>query len=301
MPLNSSTSTAEDGTASSVRNYSQSAGCSTEQILTPVSIRKLKSPSDATPGFRPAFSSMNEQGNFGGAQVSAVGPTVHELDPYFTTVFGDDGTSFISNCDYNVVIADPATDTNLKKNQQRTNIEGVRTQALRGPMILSGWGFDIGDMPAPASSDNPFMFDPNMINQRSYWKTGPVHLMWDDQRQVWCGGNQMVCGKLDGRIEAPESIDEPTSFLVKVFRRDPRTQGNMPGVSVKLSDRTLGESIRVVNRDSSLEYDGNEEVFCICVKINYEWLPIWVGCPGGGGSSSSGGGGGTTPFSSPFV
>lgn len=283
MVVNSSTSTAEDGTASSARNYSQSAGCSTEQILTPVSIKKIKSSSDATPGFRPAFSSENEQGNFGGQRISSVGPTVHELDPYFTTVFGDDGTTFITNCDYNVVIADPATDTNLKKNEQRVNIQGVRTQAFRGPMILSGWGFDIGDMPIPAQNDNPFVFDSNMINQRSYWKTGPVHLMWDDQRQVWCGGNQILCGIVSGDITAPDSPEKPTSFTVKVFRRNPQGTATIPGISVAVSDIKLNETITVVNRDPSLEHSSSpnnpDEVFCICVRINYEWLPIWVGCP----------------------
>ena len=73
MAVQTSGSTAEDGTASSVRNFSQSAGCSTEQILTPVSIKKLKSSSDPTPGFRPAFSSMNEDGNFGGTAA------IHEM------------------------------------------------------------------------------------------------------------------------------------------------------------------------------------------------------------------------------
>ena len=156
-------------------------------------------------------------------------------------------------------------------------------------MILSGWGFDIGDMPTPAMSDNPFMFDPNMINQRSYWKTGPVHLMWDDQRQVWCGGYQMVCGVLaeskqgtnqPNDIVAPESPDRPTSFEVKLLRRDSRLPGSLPGVSVNLTG-SLDEVITVVNRDPTLDYSGDEpnKVFCICVRINYEWLPIWVSCP----------------------
>ena len=149
-------------------------------------------------------------------------------------------------------------------------------------MILSGWGFDIGDMPIPATSNNPFMFDPNMINQRSYWKTGPVHLMWDDQRQVWCGGNQMVCGTLagDGIIEAPEQYEKPTSFTVRILRRNPNQSGFLPGISVGL-DYPLGETIEVVNRDTTLEYDGEDaaNIFCVCVRINYEWLPVWVSCP----------------------
>lgn len=120
-----------------------------------------------------------------------------------------------------------------------------------------------------------------MINQRSYWKTGPVHLMWDDQRQVWCGGNQMVCGTLSGKIEAPSDPNNPTSFVVNLLRRDSRQAGSKPGVSVKLIPLPYPETIEVVNRDPTLDYSGDEsgKVFCICVRINYEWLPIWVSCP----------------------
>ena len=41
--------------------------------------------------------------------------------------------------------------------------------------------------------------------------------MWDDQRQVWCGGNQMVCGTLSGKIEAPSDPNNPTSFVVNLL------------------------------------------------------------------------------------
>lgn len=92
----------------------------------------------------------------------------------------------------------------------------------------------------------------------------------------------MLCGILRGRIRAPETPLEPTSFTVEVFRRDvTQGQGNIPGVSVAVESTILNETIEVVNRDPSLEYDGqnSENVFCVCVKINYEWIPIWVGCP----------------------
>lgn len=287
MVVNSSTSTAEDGTASSVRNYSQSAGCSTEQILTPVSIKKIKTSSDATPGFRPAYSSANETGPFGGQGVGSVGPTIHELDPYFTNILGENGgmSNFFLTCDYNVIISDPSTDTNLKKNANRNSTEGVRTQALRGPLILSGWGFDIGDMPVPSNPDNMYTFDSNLASQRSYWKTGPVHLMWDDQRQVWCGGHQIVCGTLGGNglIEAPRYVDEPTTFVVEVMRRDHPSYSWIPNISAPLS-YPLGETITVVNRDPGLSFRptsqaNNYSVFVIAIRLNYEWLPLYVGCP----------------------
>ena len=41
-----------------------------------------------------------------------------------------------------------------------------------------------------------------------------------------------------------------------------------------------GETITVKNRDPSLEQAKIEnQIFCMAIKINYEWLPLWVGCP----------------------
>lgn len=275
MVVEVATSTASDATAASLSNFSQSAGCSMEQIFTPVSIRK--GGVGPTPGFRPPASPLNATGPYSGG----VGPTINELNPYFPTIFGDNGTAFISYCDYNVVVSEPASDLNLKKNIARQAISTVRTQGLRGPLILSGWGFGLDDLPVPSMANNPLLFDPNLVNQRSYWKTGPVHLMWDDQRQVWAGGHQIVCGILADQISAPTDPKQPTSFSIRVFRRNPARSGNISGVSVDLQEAVLSEFIQVVNRDPSLTYDGNEphKVFVIAIRLNYEWLPLWVGCP----------------------
>ena len=93
----------------------------------------------------------------------------------------------------------------------------------------------------------------------------------------------MVCGVLASNITAPDNPKDPTSFEVKLFRRDSRERGKLSGISVHVDETILREKIKVVNRDPSLEFSGNSSdqngVFCICVKINYEWLPIWVGCP----------------------
>lgn len=276
MTVEVASSTASDATAASLSNFSQSAGCSMEQVFTPVSIQK--GGVGPTPGFRPPFPSYNQDGAFLGG---SVGPTIAELNPYFPNIFADDGTAFISNCDYNVVVSEPATDLNLKKNTARQSVSTVRTQGLRGPLILSGWGFGLDDLPHPYNTDNPWSFNPNLVNQRSYWKTGPVHLMWDDQRQVWAGGHQVLCGTLVDTIEAPDDPIVPTTFAISVFRRDPTEAGEYDGISSSLSPGILNESIDVVNRDPSLSYDGDEpdKVFVIAIRLNYEWLPLWVGCP----------------------
>ena len=287
MVVEVASSTASDATSASIENFSQSAGCSMEQIFTPINIPKFnllitqegyEGGGFPTPGFRPPYPAFNQNGPFAGDHV---GPTISELDPYFSSIFGDNGTAFISNCDYNVVVCEPSDDLNLKKNSFRLAIDTVRIQALRGPLILSGWGFALDDTPVPKNVSNPWSFDPNLVNQRSYWKTGPVHLMWDEQRQVWAGGHQVVCGVLVDTIEAPDDPISPTTFAVSVFRRDPSEVGEYAGISSSLSTALLGEVIDVVNRDPSLSYDGNEpdKVFVIAIRLNYEWLPLWVGCP----------------------
>ena len=329
MVVESSSSTATDATASAARNFSQSAGCSMEQIFTPIAI--VKGQISPTPGFAPPYIPQNEDGPFGKIIPSSysppanktedfssddlasaflgsvpavgeveeenqiptngsVGPTIHELNPYFPRIFGDDGTSFIANNDYNVLVHDGTPDLNLKKNPQRPFVQSIRTQALRGPLILSGWGFDIADLPVPNMND--YQFNPNMINQRSYWKTGPVHLMWDDQRQVWAGCYQVVCGYLsdddedDGTIEAPTDPLFPTVFKVKVLRRTSAGSGIIyTGGEYSILSDTLGEKITCVNRDINLSFEGEDpkKVFVVAIRINYEWVPLWVSVEGGGG------------------
>ena len=55
-------------------------------------------------------------------------------------------------------------------------------------------------------------------------------------------------------------------------------------------DDTLGETITLRNRDNSLEQLATEfnadsgettdlNVYVIAMRINYEWRPLWVGCP----------------------
>lgn len=309
--------------------YNTSAGCSMEQIFTPVSIVANMDGQEETPGFRPNFEETNSRGPFGlpaggSSTGGGVGPTVRELNPYYPNIFN---SPMLAESDYNCMTTfktrsymnqqtqqfqpgESADDMNIHKLDQLP--EMIRTQGLRAPMILSGWGFGLDGLPVPNGvvndgqtvSGNPTEFDPKLKNQRSYWKTGPVDLRWDDQRQVWSGGPQILCGYLlEGeKITKPKAIDKPTAFIINVLRRNSTIQGYLydeggqevsgsEGYSVHLTD-SLQEKVSVINRDPSLEYTGNEasKVFVICIRLNYEWLPLWVGCPtdtGGGSSSSS--------------
>ena len=296
---NSSAGNANIGVRAGQGTFSQASGCSMEQIFSPIEI--TKDLTSRTPGMRQPSNSTYERGPFGLAEgptgsedEGGVGPTSYELNPYFPNIFGADGkTQWISNADYNTVVCDELSDLNLKLNNNRSEAYRLRTQGLRGPLMLSGWGFGINDLPANHGQDRR-NFIPNIVNQRSYWKTGPVDLRWDDERQVWTGNpHQIVVGYLcnyDGNTSNPtpqiypaQNVKSGSGFFMRVLREN--NQGSL--------DETVGEVVQVVNRDSSLEYDGDEpeRVFIVAVRVNYEYVPLWVGCPDKIETSSSSSGG----------
>jgi hypothetical protein len=111
--------------------------------------------------------------------------------------------------------------------------------------------------------------------------------MWDDERKVWAGGHQLIQGIAIEDITAPDSPSDPTYFWVEIYRKGWE----------KLPDTT--EKVKCVNRDPSLEQKNVEgKVYVVASRINYEWVPIWVGCPQEDEDSSSSSGGGSTYGSS---
>jgi len=265
--IDAAMSQAEDATAAIYRNLESSAGCSVEQIFTPLAISK--SGDSIQPGFRPNVNIGNDQGLF---SQQSVGPTIRELNPYFAIniIQGDsDGSAFFQNCDYKAVVMFPATDLSREKTDL-TVVQEVRTNGLRTPMILSGWGFDLCDTPVPYVTEGEKRgFDINLVNDRRYWKTGPLHVMWDEERQVWSGGPQIVVGEAR-TFNGGGDVDNPTQFTVKLKRA-----GNSPATLTE-----YGEEILCKNRDPNLTIDVGQWV--VAARINYEWIAIQAG---GGGSS----------------
>ncbi len=266
----------------------QQYGCSDEQIFSPVQISQSNWGWDggwtSGPSFESAWSrSWGESGDFG---PGVVGPTVEELNPYYSNVLDNffDGLDFVQ-----VVNNSYGNDLDIRKLDNDPST--VYTAGLRGPLILSGWGYDIADRPVP-SSDNE-THDEDMQGDRSTWKSGPVNLQWDEERKVWQGGPQIVCGTVLGPIRAPTGPCSPTSFRVRLLRLQGTNSTYGSVTAKKLSkndDYFYGsncEEITVTNRDPSLEeVSNNGMIFCIAVRINYEWLPIWIGCPDAGGGST---------------
>lgn len=66
----------------------------------------------------------------------------------------------------------------------------VRAFALRGPLVMTGWGYDTAGKPVPNSNPNSptAQFDSDYLSDPSLWKTGPVDIRWDHNRKVWVAG-----------------------------------------------------------------------------------------------------------------
>lgn len=265
LRLDAAFSKADDATAAVNSHYGNSAGCSVEQIFTPLEIRKVGDSNQ--PGFRTPVNIGNDSGLFG--PDGNVGPTNYELNPYFpkrVASSNDDGTIFFSNCDYNAVVMDPADDISLAKNTYRNAVHTVRTKGLRTPMLLSGWGFDLCDTPVPYVANGEMRaFDTNLVNDRRYWKTGPLAVMWDEERQVWSGGPQILVGTATSSSTVG-STDNPGGFTMGVLRA---------GNSARTLTDGYGESITCRVRDPNLSIATGDWV--VAARINYEWIPIQAG------------------------
>ena len=293
-----STSDLNMATFAAVANYDSLAINSQEQMFSVTQINKDKfAQSSFFPHFEGSYD-WDTGGLFGG--YGCVGPTNQELDPYFSAIFDEDGTTFFREVDYEIVTTEDsdgfAEDLHIDKLQHRDVVQRVRTSALRAPVILSGWGFDLGDRPVPRAGVTPpeiFQFDRGAAINRGLWKSGPLAVQWDDERKVWAGGPQIVCGIVvkdgpnEGDIKAPKNPCEPTSFVVQILRKseDFDGEGREPSqhsvISNDLDVRSNGlDRITVFNRDPSLEQDYvKNAMFVIAIRLNYEWLPLWVGCP----------------------
>jgi len=289
-----SVANATDAAAQVAQAPKNVSASSMEQLFSPVLIRRgrPRNASDKLSAFENPNDTIQSCGPFAGDHV---GPTRAELDPYFTNVLDGDDATFMKENDYQMVNNEVrAGNQGLEEpdlNQRKTSrhFDSVTVTHFRGPMVLSGWGFDHADQPVPQFVDldvpkgvPQYQFDTAFANDRGSWKSGPIDLKWDKQRKVWGAGHHMLIGVADEDIVAPVNPCLPTYFKMKVLRRDLPEDQEFD--TQALSNARLNEVVKLTNRDPSLEQElVLNKVFVMAVRINYEWLPVWVGCPAGDG------------------
>jgi hypothetical protein len=83
----------------------------------------------------------------------------------------------------------------------------VKSIALKGPLVVAGWGYNIDGNPVPANPDDSSEFMEDHRKRMDQWKCGPVDLRWDDSRKVWAagGGNNIIFGRCVNNLYANSS------------------------------------------------------------------------------------------------
>lgn len=193
-----------------------------------------------------------ESGRYYGGAVS---PTSYDLDPYF----------YFNANDFSIVAKDvPSTgkNYNIKKDPVQNQ---VRTMGFKGPMLLSGWGYDVCGLPVPNAVGSgivsgEYKFHEKTAEERQRWKTGPVDLRWHGKRKTWVGGHEILEGRLI------EDLNGEGTAKMQVFRK----------IEDGEFQNLYNEVLTVTSRDPSLT--ASSGTYCMVVDINYEWRPIWVGC-----------------------
>lgn len=140
--------------------------------------------------FRPFSTDSSHSGMAKYVEVSATynhALTVSNLDPFQS---GNDIQVLLSsdiatdNSDLETILQD--VDLNNYNGSGVINPNKQRPIALRGPLILSSWGWSVDDGPTPnTSSDYSGGYVDDYLNKSNLWATGPVELLWDGERGVW--------------------------------------------------------------------------------------------------------------------
>jgi len=102
--------------------------------------------------------------------------------------------------------------------RHKVETTGIRSVALRSPLILSGWGYDTEGNAVPASGGS---MHPEATRNPNIWKTGPLDARWDNDRKVWAAGGG---GTSAFYLSKVTNVYNPTSFSFEVDRSRTRDQ-----------------------------------------------------------------------------
>jgi hypothetical protein len=190
----------------------------------------------------------------------APSPTREDIDPFSTG--HDVGV---------VVYGDEPPET---ANFDDLDADKQRPMCIKGPVMIGGFGESVDGFPIPNENGDTYPLSAEYIDSHKkrmdLWKIGPLAAEWDDERKVWSGGVMMRSGLATG-ISAPSALGKVTNFALDVYKKIDGNKGDDAWDTT-----TFSETLTCYNRDPTLEVD--DTVFCIVAYINYEWIPVWVGC-----------------------
>jgi hypothetical protein len=172
-------------------DYANKHYMSLEGLLRPITVdwnEPLDSEDNARtnmPAFPPAIGDQN----------NSIKWDKFSLNPYMNLgIKTPDSPLGNNNCGHDIEYV--ARDEELQGNLNIRNLdeygESYRTFGLRGPMLLTAWGADVDGKPVPNEADEEGFegdrtdkFMKNWLRRSDQWKTGPIDLRWDHNREVW--------------------------------------------------------------------------------------------------------------------
>lgn len=263
--------------------YDISFGCTPEQIFSPIGLIRTDNRVETgnhypfPKSFLPYVKNPKEAEDSKSTDFNynLVNPSAADLDPYFGSAsmsgFGKVDYGATIRNDFNSITAGNASLAFEYYNNTSQKAQEYRTYGLRGPILLSGWGFDVDGNPVPRGERGD-SFNGSFSQNRSGWKTGPVDLRWDEDRQVWAGGHQIVEGYLTTKVEPARKQGEVTTPVGEATVKIARVKGGQLRVGPDNGE------IKVKNLDKHLKIEDNLPLYCSCIKINGEWRFLYIGC-----------------------
>jgi len=87
---------------------------------------------------------------------------------------------------------------------EESNLSDYRFMALRGPLVIAGWGYDTEGKPIPSASDSGAVsgefaasgsgdFLSGYLSDARTWPVAPVDMRFDRKRKVWVAGGGESC------------------------------------------------------------------------------------------------------------
>lgn len=217
------TATPQEIMYSPTGNFGNQGGASWDAIITPFQINggssKLPTmPTTASSGCVPSQANQIDPPVSGYTtpviNVSYLNPFKRPSDPSHGTASNYDGT----------IIFNGGGETNQNLINSSGFPEDLRPMALRGPLVIQGWGYDLNGKPIPNKADSAgaaqsgtFVssslqdtFLDNWIQKRETWPVAPVDLRYDRLRKVWTIPNGFRIIQASGNISS--GVGEATAL-----------------------------------------------------------------------------------------
>jgi hypothetical protein len=146
---------------------------------------------------------------------------------YSDLVSGATGSQFSLNplqvgCDINWLLSGDSY-SGVRVNKGQTDFSKARSVSLRGPMMICGWGYDLGGNPVPNQKtaqeveDGVFIADfqaplsacgtaffNNYLTSSNQWPAAPLDVVYDKFRNVWASQGMILEGVSSGNGTAME-------------------------------------------------------------------------------------------------